>query len=594
MKKIIPGFICLLLITTCGFEMPESITVKGAPKLYVPLGSPFARMDEKDRLENLISRDAIKEMMNQGGDAGGIEVYVVSPDMAQTNGLDKKVLTYLVDYQLADMPLDLQKYMDDAMEATQKKQEITIPDIPANYATLVSPAHPLFIREDGSLTDANEDEPFLRIPLNDMGKLVKVVRRDVGDRFGLKIPEIPEIPDLQTYLQLKIPALGIADYMSGIRDGNDLLFYDTVGASNGKPFYPRDDLDKNGSNYEIQIFAQITGAYTGTGKLDPDMVFEWKTADIDTNAAGSSYFSEEYPIGNNLGQFLGEGTSFKKVLGYVYMSGVGSNNNSPVEMKVTIGGDVQTRYLKDATPDFTVDKGGTASGGNFTTSSFTDDNSDPLELAAIFEDQDNKLKVDINLPSWTITNEDEESISPTIKSRLLVLIPMDLEVFGVTINPSVEEGNPGGKEYVKLNLKALNKIMGDDDKAGDLFGRKDGEDNALKDISYVNIGLRFSRSDITLINSDNLAVLVTKSREENSLQRLMEFKSGKPLKLTSEFFEEIPFNPDFSVLLEKDKDDNTGAYKNTGSFQLLYSPKPSFNFRLYVEAQAALEYTLDL
>ena len=93
MNKVILGCICSFLITTC--EMPEKITVKGSPGLYVPLGSPFTGMKEGERLEDLISPDKIREMMNKGASkAERMEIYEVSEAMAKKHGIDENKPLY--------------------------------------------------------------------------------------------------------------------------------------------------------------------------------------------------------------------------------------------------------------------------------------------------------------------------------------------------------------------------------------------------------------------------------------------------------------------------------------------------------------------
>jgi hypothetical protein len=99
MKKITPGLVCfLLLITSC--DMPETITIKGNPELYFPLGSPFAGLKDGERLEDSISPKKIKEMIS---DTEGTEVYEASRDMAAGYGIDENVLTYLVKYPIDDL-----------------------------------------------------------------------------------------------------------------------------------------------------------------------------------------------------------------------------------------------------------------------------------------------------------------------------------------------------------------------------------------------------------------------------------------------------------------------------------------------------------
>jgi len=589
MKKVILALVCLLLINSCGFEIPKSITIKGEPGLYVPLGSPFAGMNDKDRLENLISPEEIKKMIVDGvsasGNLGRINVYEASNSMVVNtlgNGYNN-VLTYLVEYQLADMPLNLQTYMDQAIEALNKKEGgISIPDIPPEYEDSVSSYNPRYVTENGDLTE-NEERPFLRIPLNDMRKLVKEVKRSTDGKFGLKIPVITGIKD---NLQIRIPALGINDYIYGTPEGNDLLFVD----ESGEPFVPREQLDENG---DLLIYARISGACEGT--IVPEIVFDWETAKIDTEATGNSAFKEEYPIGNSLGKnFPIKGVSLNKVSGYVYMSGIGNNNDSePITMTVGIANNVdQVRFLQDASlpsltyPDGTVE-------GSLTTSSFTIDNNDPLELAPVFENDGGVLKVEISIPGLEISHD--ENIDTSIKCKLFVLIPLVLNVSDSDNQlPNINvNGNNIKQNYVPLDFD--NSFFDGLDDTSDLFGRKDGdgEENIIDSIEYVKITLQ--KINITIIAPKNLAVLINRHDADASNSagyQLLEFTEGKELPLYSEFIK-TPFIPKFTVLLKK----GTSGIDNPGSLRILRTDptkKPAFDFNLDVTAKTALEYKIKL
>jgi len=596
MKKVIPGLICLLLITTCGFEMPESITVKWNPGLYVPLGSPFAGMEPEDRLENLISPDNIRKMMNSGASGTeGMEIYEVSEGMAENHGIDKNVLTYLVEYQLADMPLDMEKYMEQVTEALNNKEEdIKIPSIPGLASEALPAGQYYYIYDNGKSNGPTPDDnkPFLKIPLNDMAKLVTQVRRNNG-KFGLKVSVAPQLPgsanleQLRQYLELKIPALGITDYTEGTIIGDELQFVN----QSSTPFNPKTDLKKTGNDYELWIYARINGYCSGT--IEPGMVFEWTAVDINTKEAdGGNALNQEYPIENMLGDFLGGAVSFKEVSGYVYMTGMTEANMiGNIDMTVTIGGDEQKRNLKDAIPTFTVTTkpdGSKIADGSLTTSSFTG-NTSPLNLASVFEGTGEKiLKVNIEIPKVTITNSQNLGDSK-IQSKLYALIPLDLKVSEDpskpgTQAPDVDVGGVNIKStYVPLDLgDALNK----DSTESDLFGREENEDNFLNYITYVKIGI--TKTNINIIDPGKLAVLV-KTKKDN---RLLEFKDNAFLQFTGDVLNEIPFSPEFSVLLKKD-DKAAGGKEDFGSFKILRPKNPSFDFNLYVEAKVELDYTVD-
>jgi len=205
----------------------------------------------------------------------------------------------------------------------------------------------------------------------------------------------------------------------------------------------------------------------------------------------------------------------------------------------------------------------------------------PLHMEEILNNADSKsLKVAITIEKMQIKASDMDTYDKKyIKFDLLVLIPLDMKVTN-EIPAEINVSNDIRAKYVALDLgDALKK----NSKEGDLFGRKEGEDNALKDITYVSVSIKFSKSDINVIDPNNLAVLVT---TENG-SRLMEFKDNASLKLEGAFLNDIPFSPQFNVLLEKEQGGSSGSIK------ILRSDNPSFDFKLYVEAKAALEYTLD-
>jgi len=562
MKKVIPGFICLFLLTTCGLEMPESITIKGKPGLYVPLGSPFAGMKEEDRLENLISPNGIMKMMNNSGADKGLEVYEVSEAMAQSCGIDKNILTYLVHYPLADMPLDLQEYMNKAADAINSKGEISIPPIPGAESLPAGTYY--YIYEAGQQWSRDDlDLPFLKIPLNDMVKLVKKVTKEADGKFGL---EIDYTPQLANNLWLKIPAFGINEYMKGVRDPanpNKLQFFSQTMSDE---FFPQTQLE----NSEFLIYARISGPCSGDLVLG--ILFDWVTAVINTGAMNESNFFEEYPIENSLGNFLGGTVSFKKVEGYVYMSGLGSD--SSVGMTVDIGNGPQKINLKEATKSFDIKE--KPDGTKIIDGRLADSSCAPLNLAPIFKSAKPTIKAKIEIAEFPIARcTDDDKI---IKISLYALIPLDLEVSGKEA-PDVTIGGVNIKNtYVSLDLGDTLSKMGTGD---DLFGRKAGEDSLINEIE--SIGIILKNIDITVMDKTRLAVLI----ETKDPPQLLEFKNNSVSLQLKDL--SIPFNPKFTVLLLKDIPGGS-----SGSFKIFRTDAPKFDFKLYVEAKAALDFTLNL
>jgi len=572
MKRLIYGLACFLLILSCEIEgIPKSITVKGNPGLHVPLGSPFAGLEKGERLEDLISPSQIKEMM---GADNGSEIYELSLEMAKTHGFDPNVQTYMLQYPLADMPLDMEKYINGAMDDVNAGGNIKIPFIPGIAGSLPEGQY-IYINGSGGYikgdnSTSNEStvilNPFLRIPLNDMAKLVE----EVTGEFGLEINYTKELED---HLQLKIPAFGITTYKKGIPYPTDnptkLQYYELSKTK----FNPRPDLQTSGDNSELWVYARISGPCSGD--LELKMIFDWEKAVINTDSDG---FDSEYPIENNLDNFLGGGASFKKVEGYVYMSGLHSSDN--VKMTVDIDGKKDTRNLKEATPNFSVTTkpdGTMIADGSLKESSFNGTSkTDPLNLTEILNGDGANLKVNIDFTTFDIEKEDIDKES-RITFNLFVLIPLDLNVSEIPGKeaPDVTVGSVNlKKNYVPLDFGDLLKNNGDD-----LFGRKDGEDNLLNEIELVEITIK--GINITIVEKDKLVVLV-KSKND---YRLLEFNENASLKFDREFLS-IPFSPEFNVLLKKD----TG--KDSGSLRILRSDNPKFDFRLELNAKANIEQTI--
>jgi len=572
MKKLVYGLACLFLILSC--DIPESITVKGNPGLYVPLGSPFAGLKEGERLEDLISKDKIREMMNSNasGAGNGLVIYDVSETMAQNHGIDPKVQTYLVQYPLTEMPLNLKDYLDDAINAVNTKGDITIPSVSGVTGTLPAGTY-YYIYGDGSTPGTSDitNNPFIKIPLNDMVKLVKKVSRDPAGRFGM---EINYTPQLAQYLEFKIPALGINSYIKGTpyppASPAKLLYVD----QSGTDFFPRNDLQKTGDDSELWVYARISGPCAGN--LTPEMHFEWTKALINTDTGNGSAFKAEYPIENSLSDFLGGGISFNKVDGYVYMSGLTSG--SSIKMTVDTGNSQnQIRNLIEATPSFTVTEksdGTKIADGSLTVSSFTGADTSPLNLAPVFEGAGAVLKVVVDIEDIEITHS--EAGDRNVKINLYTMIPLNLKISAVPGKeaPNVTVGGVNVRNnYVPLDLGDTLAKMG----TGDLFGREEGKDNLIKEIDSVEIIIK--DVDISIIGKDNLVVLVKNKDNYN----LLEFNNNASLKFDSGNLS-APFSPEFTVLLKKDT-------ANSGSFKILRAESPKFDFKLDVKAKAKINYT---
>jgi len=615
MKKVILVLICLLMIASCGLENlpPKSFTVKGNPGLYVPIGSPFAGMEKEDRLEYQLSPENMKKKMKENvakeGADEDVQIFLASERtvrdlkarlkeyLNEDLNIAPGVQSYLVHYPLINMPLNLKRYADNAIAEAKKGREdgnIVIPAIPPGLSM------PRFLSYDETTktTDPLETEdskkPFVKIPFTKMAKLVKKVE---GGKYGL---EIDWSQELQDNLLLKIPGFGIDDYIPGIPTDNDgnptsvnprkLRYYDTS-ADPKTTFLPQRQEDPPGNiiksdlddEENLFVYAKITGPCSG--KLQPVMIFEWEQALIDTKAmeGEKSTFMGYYPIKNTLSEFVGEGVTFKKVIGFMYMSGVKTENaklfsaiykstdydnglrnpiKTPydeklhnVELLELPDGDI---YDNDLYPMSITNKEDPTLGG------------EPLDLTEIFESIAMTLQYAITINNmWYEHKEDNNDY---IKFDMLVLIPMDLK-----ISQKITDASPNiNNNYVLLDFgQSFSETLW----KGDLFGRKEGEDNNIKQIEYFNVGI--IRTNINIVEKDKLALLASSGNNH----RTMEFRDNASLQLAGNSSGGSLLSPTFRLILKKDPNEDFG------SFRILRPPVPVFDFKLYVEAKAKLEYT---
>jgi len=625
MKKVIPGLVilgllCLLLITTCGFEIPESITIKGSPGLYVPLGSPFANMPDENNLANLISPDSIRNKLSetvfQSGSDGNLTIYEANKELLEAlkvkyPDINPDAQTYLARYHLADMPLDLKKYADDVMVKINADEQFNIPAAPEkpvgiDYVYLIEdePHYVIPVNNDPSNAP---NIPFVRIPLDEMAKLVKWVEREDDGIFGLELTLDTTITSaLADILELKIRGFGLPGWTKGIlTDDNGtptttnptkIRYYDET----KRKFYPRDQYAGDGvtvtdysdldNGKELLIYARITNTFPEL-KLQPKMVFDWEKVLIDTTTDTGdqiSSFKKDYPINSSFSEKLGDGVSFKKVAGYMYMSIPGIDTHLSDNSIISVGiynSNGQALSFEEHPLD-NVDPPVFPSGDTFglpnkdlllEQSKMSLADGQTLQLEKILQVSNATLQVAVKIDDIEVTKEQVQQ-NAVVQFDLLVLIPLDLKF---TNQVPASQQNDVLKNYVMLDLEAIKNALNSNSEKGDLFGRKEGdENNYLKDIEYVEITLKYSPDDINIIDPEKLAVLVD--------SQLLEFKKDNAsLRLDGPSLNKIPFNPDFTVLLLKDEG------QDYGSFVIKRQAEPSFDFKLYITAKANLEYKLD-
>ncbi|MCL2127251.1 MAG: hypothetical protein FWH38_03260 [Treponema sp.] len=555
MKKIMPGLICMLFVLSC--EIPQSLTIKGNPGVYLPLGSPFASLDQDDRLESKISPASIREMMNKSVSETStdrparIYDYQLDSALGSQLGIDPATQTYLIHYPIVSMQLDLMEYVDDAMSDYEDNEPATyvIPAAIANIITqnIFDSQYPsgCFLTLDGPKTSPGD--PLFSVNLSDMYKLVYEVN---GERFGI---QIGYSATFEQNIMVRIPALGIGgsgpnDYQKGVKDGDKLVFYNPA-----KTTFSPADLGEGGM---LEIYVKLTGPCSGT--INPEMVFIWTSAEIDTSGKN---LSGSYPVENSLGEFLGQGVDFKKVEGYIYVDGAGDGgtitlkagsndilSDSPLTQKPSpVFQDPYTKKLPDSSLNA------------------------PIDLLGLLNSGGSVLEYEINIPTMTINNS---NTSEVITADLVILLPLELEI-------TTPASGAYANTYVKLDLEDLFPDPGD----GDLFMRESQDNGLLNNLDYVKIII--INPNITVIDMSRLAVLVTAKNYSN----IIDFSLASPY-LQIDFKDlPYPFSPKFEILLKRD-----GGSGSPGTFRITrpaQGKEQSFNFSLAVEARANIDYTID-
>jgi hypothetical protein len=547
-KKVILVLMCFAWLTSC--ELPESITIKGRPGVYLALGSPFGDADDPNRLENQIDPEKIRTMM--GGDTETVNIYNYTGD--NTN-----VQTYLMQYPIAKMDLDLTKYVKNAMsgiDGEDSDSSYTIPDEIANAAQ-----YPYYVTKSGPKLIDDDDDPLFKIPIADMAKLVLEVK---DGPFGI------EIDSSHGNIRVKVPAFDIDYDQAGVIEGNKIRFYNPT----KNIFRPKIDM---GGRDEIYVYVKIIGPSSGT--IVFDMLFEWETAIINTE--DNDNLKGKYAIKNSLGEYLGKDADFKRIEGYIYVDGVGDSATISLS---TLDNDVNVHdligrnspLLQRPRPGFLAEK------ANPVTVPLPQHSleQDFIEMTDIFSGiSQTALNYQVNIPEMEIRNT--ESNTKVITVDLLILLPLEFKILTPTNYPEYMQN------YVKLEMGNIFSDTGDKD----LFGR-DGDDDIFDSIEKLSVFLEDFENNI--FDSDRLVLLLAADNQDDPLKNyrsLLYFGDPKPsLELVNDDLPN-PFIPRFEILLEKDNGTDYGTLS-------IKRARPGegavFNFFLTIEAQADINVNIDL
>jgi hypothetical protein len=496
-KKIVVGLLCAGFVFVMGScEIPQSISVKGSPGLYVPLGSPFK--DGKG-IESFISFKDVEKMMTQPNQEGDITFY----DYPGYNDLPNtdKVQAYLAHCKITEMNLDLSEYVK-ALDIAKNLGEVS-GDIPGTGSPIPIP-----------------------ISFGAMGNWITEVTRA---KFTLTLTMSGSASGTVSvdFYYDNNPQGGAVQNFSGTGT-QDLTFQ-----SYSFTFIPSKGLT-------IQVQAPV-----GTS-FKPQLAFDWASAKVKPNKDDATFEgSYTFTLGDITG-YLGEGVTFQTIPVYMYMnipSSLGNNNNNNLQLTIESNGDSvpgmaeqEGEVFPSSLPqaiteaeekiDEPIDFG---SGGH------------PYDFAPLLGTSD-KIELDYKLtaPSEvSITKGDPNN--GTITVDMVIVLPLAFKVSA--------ESKHDSEKYVKLTLGGgLPDSIG----AGDLFGRtgENKEDDLLNNIDSVKVILN---------NVQNTAipglVLVISATNWQDIIELADGKSSE-FKVSMDKLP-YPFSPEFELLLERENPDGT-------------------------------------
>jgi len=550
MKKTLLGLLCLIAAMSC--DIPQSVSIKGKPGLYLPLGSPFSRLEEGERLENHVSPANIKKMMSE-------EENTVVYDYPDYRG-DLQV--YIVRYPIAEMKRNLTEYVNDVFLDAEFAPPFVIPD---DVGSLPS-GQTLYLTREG--IQQTPGAPLFTIPLADMYRLVQEV---TSGPFGI---ELDYSPSFQQNLRLSIPAFEIDFDTPGTQAGSKLRFVNPAKTV----FEPGTDLNANG---ELEIYVQVSGPCSGT--IEPQAVFVWDTAIVEI-PDDSDKMSGQYAINNNLGNFLGSDAAYKEVKGYIYAHGLGEN---------ALLGELKGRNV-DLVPTGTPlkDKPKPLFADPFV-GEIPEHSIEQIEnVGSLRRDEAGKSYIDmtdllnnedasfleyrISIDRMEIKNVAGQIEGETITVDLVILLPLEFIVQTLSSDPG----------YVKLDLgEALPESVGE----GDLFKRTGSDDDLFSSVDSVTIHVKDPQN--TIIGNPLYILLQSPTQTGWPYKTIMDLDlEKKDISETIEY-EDLPnpFTPRFEVLLIKDPGEDFATLRLTRPPP---DKPPVFDFILAVEAKTDLNINL--
>jgi hypothetical protein len=555
-KRLFLAFVCIIAVLSC--EVPQSVTIKGKPGLYVPLGNPFNKLGPGERLEGFLTLEKVREMM--GSEDGEVYVYDY-----RGSDVDPNVQAYLAHYPLARMNLKLQEYVDEAL-LNDDGEPISF-DIPPQYSNEENwdyfRSEPDYVDglylagEEGIKT--SEGEPTFKIALVDMAKLVKKVE----GTFGF---ETPYDPSLAAHLQVKIPAFGITSYIPGVQKDDMLQFLEE-----DTTIHPQTDLSE--TNGFLYIYIKMVGPCSG--QIESDVVFDWTEAIIDTV---DESFEGEYQIKNSLKEFLGSGVDFKEVKSYIYVDGIEDDgallnlehvykdDNDIIITDSLANGELEPKSWQPVTGDIFTK--------SISTLYHSLKNEEHIDLTNVLNrNEASSLKHQILIEEMEVINN--EALDKMFSADLVILIVMDFKV---------HDEDPMVAGYSKLEMGGALPDPGDKD----LFARKGTDDDFLNNMEMVKISLKKIEKGVV---DGKLTILVVNPNQKTGKAKYHRINIDSPDPSLTLKMDELPFpfTPKFKILL---KNESEKDYAELRIKRKKPGDKP-VGFSLTIESRADLNYTVE-
>jgi len=287
-----------------------------------------------------------------------------------------------------------------------------------------------------------------------------------------------------------------------------------------------------------------------------------------------------YPFKNDLKNFLGEGATFKKALGYIYVGGIGTkstlsltytNLENPINKSLIPDNSLLKSLTSDKRPVFPELDSNPYVGP---IKSHSLDNPSEIDLIDILNAQSpSTLHYEIKIPFDEIDKIDRKIIVD-----MVILLPLEFDV-------TAPSGDPA---YAKLNLK---DVFPENTGNGDLFGRTNNDgDDLISNLDTLKIILKRTTNNII---AGDLYIMVVTGGTGGKIKKYkpLDFHAGKYIEFTNDDLG-YPFSPQFEIVLKKDPS-GKGSFKIQPQSRDSHDPA-AFDFFLTVEAQAHIDQTIEL